>query len=134
MSTVKDKAFVDLLRRAVDERFLYPLHKRTRCPSLKRMAAFIMATWPEYEATVVSDECDTDRQVGRLRIPGKGRTGSRIIVTDSKGKRVIDHSNAETYRNSCEVAEIILDKLDGKKPGWMCNGSEFIHGKEVGPK
>jgi len=38
--------------------------------------------------------CDTDRKIGRLRWPGKGRWGTRLIVMDDKGNIVCNHNSA----------------------------------------
>lgn len=46
--------------------------------------------------------CNTDRKIGRLRRPGKGRQGNRLIVTHG-GSVVLDHNAAETYRTNSEV-------------------------------
>lgn len=63
-------------------------------------------------AEIVEGYCNTDRKVGRLRSPGKGRTGNRLLVYPlHKGERdglgrfrpVLDHNAAETYRSNDEV-------------------------------
>jgi len=63
-----------------------------------------------FTATLEKGHCNTDRKIGRLRWPGKGRTGTRIIVRNAQGKRVLDHNSAETYRTNQEV-EDWLEKL-----------------------
>jgi len=46
----------------------------------------------------------TDRKIGRLRWPGKGRYGNRLIVRDEATQLVLlDHNAAETYRSNDEV-------------------------------
>ena len=61
---------------------------------------------PGYTAEVVKGYCNTDRQVPgtRLRWPGKGRTGNRIIVKKD-GTVIFDHNGAETYRCNQEVMD-----------------------------
>lgn len=52
--------------------------------------------------------CDTDRKIpgSRLRWPGKGRHGNRLIVThEATGRVVMDHNAAETYRSNSEVED-----------------------------
>jgi hypothetical protein len=48
--------------------------------------------------------------MGRLRWPGKGREGNRIIVCNADSKKVLDHNSAETYRQNSEV-ETWLERL-----------------------
>ena len=69
----------------------------------KSLAKEIQARWPDLQVTVVRGYCNTDRKCGRLRIEGKGRWGSRLIVRDSAGQLVLDHNNAETYRSTDEI-------------------------------
>jgi len=60
-----------------------------------------------YTATIVRGYCNTDRKIAgtRLRWPGKGREGNRLIVRDEGGNVVLDHNAAETYRMNSEVEE-----------------------------
>ena len=60
---------------------------------------------PGYTAEIVRGYCNTDRKIGRLRSPGKGRYGNRLIVKNKEGKVVLDHNAAETYRTNEEVEE-----------------------------
>jgi predicted Zn-ribbon and HTH transcriptional regulator len=60
---------------------------------------------PGFTATIERGYCNTDRKMGRLRWPGKGREGNRLIVRNEAGKVVLDHNAAETYRNNAEVEE-----------------------------
>ena len=61
---------------------------------------------------MVPGYCNTDRKVGRLRAPGKGRRGNRLIVQDDAGKVVLDHNSAETYRYNGEVEYWLTDWLE----------------------
>jgi len=58
-----------------------------------------------FRAEIVPGYFNTDRKIKgtRLRHPGKGRKGSRLIVRDESGRVVIDHNAAETYRDNGEA-------------------------------
>jgi hypothetical protein len=61
-------------------------------------------------AKIVQGYCDTDRKIGRLRVPGKGRYGNRIIIhDDATGRVLFDHNAAETYRCNAEVEYWLAD-------------------------
>lgn len=78
-----------------------------KAPRLKRLAEIINATG-RFTASIERGYCNTDRKVrgSRLRWPGKGRTGNRLIVKDKlMGNVVLDHNAAETYRENSEVVE-----------------------------
>lgn len=89
--------------------------------TIKSLAAEIRALWPELDVRVERGYCDTDRKIPgtRLRRPGKGRWGSRIIVRDPAqptppfglGRMILDHNNAETYRTTSEVRAWIEDRI-----------------------
>jgi len=75
-----------------------------RARRLKAIAKHINENWPEYEAKVEKGYCNTDRKIGRLRWPGKGRHGNRLLVRRiADRKLVFDHNAAETYRSNDEV-------------------------------
>jgi hypothetical protein len=60
----------------------------------------------KFFAVIEAGFCNTDRKIPgtRLRHPGKGRNGNRLIVKDRKtGKIVLDHNGAETYRTNDEA-------------------------------
>jgi hypothetical protein len=71
--------------------------------TIKKLTAEISTLWPELRVTVERGFCNTDRKIGRLRWPGKGRYGSRLIVHNAQGAVLLDHNNAETYRCTSEV-------------------------------
>lgn len=71
--------------------------------TIKSLAREIQLRWPELHVLVERGHCNTDRKVGRFRHPGRGRWGARIIVRDKRGELLLDHNNAETYRNTSEV-------------------------------
>ena len=73
-------------------------------PRLKTIAKMINENMPGYAAEIVKGYCNTDRKMAgtRLRWPGKGRTGNRIIVKKD-GVVIFDHNGAETYRCNQEV-------------------------------
>jgi hypothetical protein len=65
--------------------------------------------------------CNTDRQIPgtRLRHPGKGRHGTRLLVYRPDGSLALDHNSAETYRSNDEVEEWLASKkVDPTKPGF----------------
>lgn len=78
----------------------------TRAPRLKKLLGIINADG-RFTAVIQRGYCNTDRQIAgsRLRWPGKGREGNRLIVRDKKGNVVLDHNSAETYRHNGEVVE-----------------------------
>lgn len=86
--------------------------KRT---TIKQLAREIADRWPHLQVKVERGYCNTDRKIGRLRWPGKGRWGSRIIVRDKAGRVLLDHNNAETYRHTGEVRRWIEDYAVGRK-------------------
>jgi hypothetical protein len=79
------------------------------------LADYINRNLP-YTAEVVRGYCNTDRHISgtRLRSPGKGRWGNRLIVRDWGGCVVFDHNSAETYRTNSEIVDWI--KKQEKKP------------------
>lgn len=81
--------------------------RKARRPSLKRIAAYINANMQGYTAKIVEGYRDTDRPCGRLRIPGKGRYGNHLVVTNKAGVKVVDHNAAETYRHNGEVMQFL---------------------------
>jgi hypothetical protein len=84
---------------------LHPEYPRVR---LATIAALINGLGKGYVATIEKGYCNTDRKQHyaghHWRVPGKGRTGNRLIV--SLGPVVVfDHNSAETYRRNDEVLE-----------------------------
>jgi hypothetical protein len=81
---------------------------------LKTIARWINENVPTLRATVVRDLVDTSRKIGRLRWPGKNRSGNRIIVRRrSDDCIVLDHSAAETYRHNEEVERWLANWIAG---------------------
>jgi hypothetical protein len=78
---------------------------------LKAIAAYINATYrTKLRAAVERTTVSTDRKIGRLCWPGKGRTGNRLIVKHVRtGKVLFDHNAAETYRSNDEVERWLAD-------------------------
>ena len=75
---------------------------------LKTLAKEIERLFPDLKAEIVKGYCNTDRKIGRLRSPGKGREGNRLIVRQRvSGGVVLDHNSAETYRTNEEVEDFI---------------------------
>jgi hypothetical protein len=71
---------------------------------LKTIANWINSNMPDYKASIQKSSFSTDRKISgtRLRWPGKGREGNRLIIT--KGTVIVlDHNSAETYRQNWEV-------------------------------
>jgi hypothetical protein len=71
--------------------------------TIKSLAKEIQQRWPYLTVRIERGYCNTDRKIGRLRWEGKGRWGSRIIVTTARGVLLLDHNNAETYRRTSDV-------------------------------
>ena len=81
---------------------------------LKAIARWINYNLPEFRAEITRGYCSTDRKIPgtRLRHPGKGREGNRLIIYDREtNKVVLDHNSAETYRTNEEVEEWIQHYL-----------------------
>jgi hypothetical protein len=95
---------------------------------LKTIAKEINEEISGYTAEIVEGYCNTDRKIPgtRLRKPGKGRYGNRIIVKNAEGKVVLDHNSAETYKDNKEVEDwLAYLKKHGKPPS-------IIFGKSFG--
>lgn len=67
----------------------------------------------EYTAKISEGYCDTDRKVGRLKILGKGRTGTKIEIFHH-GKFIFSHNSAEPYRKNLEVEDWLDRNLHRK--------------------
>ena len=87
------------------------MRQRRRSPRLKTLGRIIEETFPGYTAKIEQGYCNTDSKIPgtRLRRPGKGRYGNRLIVRNAAGEVVLDHNSAETYRTNREVEEWIED-------------------------
>ena len=82
---------------------------------LKTIAKWINENMPGYQAEIAEGYCNTDRDIPgtRLRRPGKGRYGNKLIV--KKGDQVIfRHNSAETYRSNSEVEYWLCRELQGR--------------------
>ena len=68
-----------------------------------------------YQARIEPGFCNTDRKIPgtRLRHPGKGRRGNKLVVTKN-GVEVLTHNSAETYRNNHEVEMWLKKEFDPK--------------------
>jgi len=85
---------------------------REKAPRLKDIAWYVNNFMPEYEAEIEEGYCNTDRKIGRLRSPGKGRYGNQIIIRNIKTNEIIiDHNSAETYRRNNDVCEKLINFL-----------------------
>jgi hypothetical protein len=71
---------------------------------LKAIAKDINENMDGYTAEISEGYCNTDRKIGRLRSPGKGRYGNKITIYKN-GAEVFEHNSAETYRYNEEVEE-----------------------------
>ena len=91
------------------------MRTKPRAPRLAAIAAWINGLGNGYTAEIVRGYCNTDRQIGRLRWPGKGREGNRLVVRAANGDVVIDHNSAETYRVNEEAVEK-AERLFGEMP------------------
>lgn len=89
----------------------YFIEKNLRGKKLKTLAKFINERMKGFEAEIVEDYCNTDRHIPgtRLRHPGKGRYGNKLVVKDSHTKMIcFTHNAAETYRENREVIDWII--------------------------
>lgn len=89
--------------------------RQPKPPTLKTLAAQIEKEFPDLVAIVypanhpLGGFCNTDRKIPgtRLRRPGRGRRGSRLVVSirpgHGDGRIVFEHNAAETYRTNAEV-------------------------------
>jgi hypothetical protein len=80
---------------------------RKRAPRLSQIAALVNEHFPKgYSATVTNSWSSTDRKIPgtRLRHPGKGRRGNRLLVRRGT-ETVVDHDASETYRENGEALE-----------------------------
>jgi len=90
--------------------------------TIHSLAKEIQARWPTLVVKVERGHYSTDRKIGRLRWPGKGRTGTRIRVYRpwtpaelrayrrkhksepvTPGELLLDHNNAAPYRRTSDV-------------------------------
>lgn len=80
---------------------------RRRAPRLEEIATLVNEHFPKgYSAEVTRSWSSTDRKLTgtRLRHPGKGRRGNRLVV--KRGTEVVvDHDSSETYRENGEALE-----------------------------
>jgi hypothetical protein len=78
-------------------------------PRLHTIARLINDRCRGFHAEVVEGYCSTDTKIAgtRLRRPGKGRRGNRLVVYDRKGRIILDHNSAVPYRTNSEVLEKI---------------------------
>lgn len=105
----------DALERAI--RACYA-DRSVRAPRLAALAEFIRATWPDLRVSLEPWRSSTDRKIPgtRLRRPGKGRDGKRLLVAQGAGllreDRLLDHRSGETYRENRDVCRWIAERLD----------------------
>lgn len=93
------------------QRVQFTFPKGTR---LTVVAEAIRREWPDLDVQIKRDRASTDTKIAgtRFRRVGKGRRGLRIIVRE-RGAIILDHSNAETYRQTQEV----VDWMNGRARG-----------------
>jgi hypothetical protein len=105
---------------------IFPSRFYERAPRLATIAAWVNQH-TTLSAWIDSGFCDTDRKIPgtRIRRPGKGRYGNRLLVVSDKsfaGRQqgwnreyrnalVVDHNAAETYRHNGEVIDKLHDYL-----------------------
>jgi hypothetical protein len=65
----------------------------------------------KFFASIEPGFCNTDRKIPgtRLRHPGKGRRGNKLVVRNRKGEIVLTHDSAETYRTNAEALEKVTE-------------------------
>ncbi len=73
---------------------------------LKTIAKWINENSKKYKAEIVEGYCNTDRKIGRLRSPGQGRYGNKIVIRNRETNEIVkEHNAAETYRQNWEVED-----------------------------
>jgi hypothetical protein len=79
---------------------------------LRTIAKWVNANMADkgYVARIERGYCNTDRKIGRLRSPGKGREGNKLVVT-RYGTRVLEHDSSQTYRMNSEVESWLEGEL-----------------------
>ena len=85
---------------------------------LKTLANIINHYTDKYRAYIEEGYFNTDRKIPgtRLRSPGKGRYGNKLVVFDTKtGNVVFTHNAAETYRMNYEVEDWIKENIPEAK-------------------
>jgi len=75
---------------------------------LKAIAKWINENSKKYKAEIVEGYDSGDRKIPgtRLRSPGKGRYGNKIVIRNRITNEVVkEHNSAETYRQNWEVEQ-----------------------------
>jgi hypothetical protein len=83
-----------------------------KAPSLIELARFISEVM-KLKVELAESWSDTDRSIGRLRSPGKGRHGKRLKVFKND-QLIFDHDSSETYRHNTDVCHWILEHSNAK--------------------
>lgn len=80
---------------------------------LSTIAKWINDNVPELTATLESSWSNTDRKIPgtRLRHPGKGRKGHRLVVC-RHGAEVFRHDSSQTYRSNDETEDWLRRYLE----------------------
>jgi hypothetical protein len=87
-------------------------------PRLQKIAEAINEKAFGYTATVRPTWSSTDRKVGRLRVPGKGRKGFEIKVVNLNGDKLFEYdTSVHPYRTNHDAAEAISAIFGG--PIWL---------------
>lgn len=92
--------------------------RQVKVPRLKALAAEIERRFPDLVTALDSWTSDTDRHPAgvRWRIPGKGRTGTRLRVFERRGPGlgpanpfdpIMEHRAGDTYRRNQDVLDWI---------------------------
>lgn len=74
--------------------------------TIKSLAKEISERWPKLVVKVERGYRNTDRKIGRLRWPGKGRYGSRIIVPFQKHLKAMLNDLRDAARCATPVQRI----------------------------
>lgn len=94
---------------------------------LPAMARAINLKVKGYTAIIEKVVTNTDRKAGRLRIPGKGRKGNRLVVTNADGVKMFEHDASRGGKNDSVAFTIeqlwgpIWDKDCLKSKSLVCN-------------
>lgn len=87
-------------------------------PRLKTIVKWINKN-TDYRAYLTEGYCNTDRKIGRLRSPGRGRWGNEIHIFDHTGREIFVHNSAETYRHNYEVVDWVKENINNGENPWQ---------------
>lgn len=120
MKTTEVKNIYNKMIQAIKSEFKnWSFSEKVKCPSLKKMAAYINTIFPELDAKVESWSEYKGRKAGRIYYSGQSYYGNRLTVKDKNIQReIIQHESTETYRVNTDVAKNIIFWQEQKMYGF----------------